>query len=262
MENNSPILISIVTATYNAAEHLPKLIDSLQNQTDQDFEWIVADGGSNDKTLSLLDEAKKKLLNLRISVQNDTGIYDALNRAISISSASYYLVLGADDTLLPHAIAAYKEACFDLAFDLITANVIIGNTIRSAKKPAWLWLHGAPAKISSHAVGLLVKKDLHQQYGFYNLDYRLYSDGFFMLKALRGGAKLKQIDVCVGEFAITGASNRNQFISFREQLRAQVSTGSNLLLQLFLFCLRILKWSPSLYQKAISTRPNDLHQGA
>ncbi|MGZ3612114.1 MAG: glycosyltransferase, partial [Ktedonobacteraceae bacterium] len=42
------ITISIITATYNAAALLPTLIDSLRVQTDKDFEWIVADGGSTD----------------------------------------------------------------------------------------------------------------------------------------------------------------------------------------------------------------------
>ena len=46
--------ISVLTATYSAAMHLPHLIESLRAQTDRDFEWIVVDGGSLDNTLTQL----------------------------------------------------------------------------------------------------------------------------------------------------------------------------------------------------------------
>ena len=38
------VTISVITATFNAGGHLPKLIESLRAQTDKDFEWVVADG--------------------------------------------------------------------------------------------------------------------------------------------------------------------------------------------------------------------------
>lgn len=48
---DSAIRLSIITATFNTDEFLPRLIDSLKSQSDPDFEWIVADGGSTDETL-------------------------------------------------------------------------------------------------------------------------------------------------------------------------------------------------------------------
>jgi glycosyltransferase involved in cell wall biosynthesis len=236
------LLVSVITATFNAEAVLPQLIASLEAQTDKDFEWVVADGRSSDKSINIIREAQSKLRHLVISVEKDSGIYDALNRAISISSSPYYLVVGADDTLLPDTIARYKEACVSMNYDLLTAKVKIGGKIIASKKPGWLWLYGAPAKISSHSVGLLIKKSLHDKFDFYSLKYQIYSDGFFMLKALKGGAKIKQLDFCAGQFSSNGTSNRNHLLSFTEQLRAQIQTGSNLLLQLALFCIRVIKW--------------------
>ena len=57
--------ISVVTATRNAVEHLPNLIESLREQTDRDFEWVVADGASDDGTLELLRDITD--LNIAIS---------------------------------------------------------------------------------------------------------------------------------------------------------------------------------------------------
>ena len=237
-------LISVITATYNEEAALPRLIASLEAQSDQDFEWVIADGGSTDNTLNILNDAQTKLQHVVVSVEKDSGIYDALNKAIAITSSDYYLVVGADDSLSPNAIAQYKKACLGNNYDLITAKVIIGDKLTASKKPGWLWLYGAPAKISGHSVGLLIKKSLHDKFDFYSLKYQIYSDGYFMLKALKGGAKVKQVDFCAGQFSTTGISNRNQLISFTEQFRAQVHTGSNVLLQLALFCLRVIKsWS-------------------
>uniref|UniRef100_UPI00344E8CBA glycosyltransferase n=1 Tax=uncultured Thermosynechococcus sp. TaxID=436945 RepID=UPI00344E8CBA len=52
-----PPSLSIITATYNAESDLPNLIASLVAQTDADFEWVVADGNSTDRTLELIDKA-------------------------------------------------------------------------------------------------------------------------------------------------------------------------------------------------------------
>jgi glycosyltransferase involved in cell wall biosynthesis len=68
--------ISIITATFNAASHLPDLVSCLRNQTYKNFEWVVADGGSTDDTLNILRTTKD--LNVVLSSQPDFGIYDAL----------------------------------------------------------------------------------------------------------------------------------------------------------------------------------------
>ena len=47
--------ITVITATYNAAEYLPALISSIRGQTFKDFDWIIADGGSRDDTLSIIE---------------------------------------------------------------------------------------------------------------------------------------------------------------------------------------------------------------
>ncbi|MEN9258541.1 MAG: glycosyltransferase [Gloeomargarita sp. SRBZ-1_bins_9] len=103
MSDKGPLL-SVVTATYNAAHDLPRLIASLAAQTDQDFEWVVADGVSTDGTLELLEQARQKLQRVVVDSRPDFGIYDALNRAVKLASGEYYLVVGADDMLFPEAI--------------------------------------------------------------------------------------------------------------------------------------------------------------
>src|SRR5699024_1576503 len=92
--------LSIITATFNAVEYLPTLIESLRKQQDKDFEWVVADGASTDGTLELLESIDD--LNIQITSREDFGIYDALNRGIKACSGEFYLVMGADDVLYPN----------------------------------------------------------------------------------------------------------------------------------------------------------------
>lgn len=90
-------LITIITATFNAAEQLPHTLDSLREQTYRNFEWIVVDGGSTDGTLELLGE-NENLLAYWIS-EPDSGIYDAWNKACAHARGEWIIFLGAGDVL-------------------------------------------------------------------------------------------------------------------------------------------------------------------
>ena len=113
--------ISVITATYNAADYLPNHIQSLLVQTNKDFEWVIADRNSTDDTSDILAEVKD--LNLIVSSQPDFGIYDALNRAIMLTTSEYYLVMGADDVSFPGTLN------FDAAYfrDNSTVDLIYGH---------------------------------------------------------------------------------------------------------------------------------------
>lgn len=175
------IKLSIITATYNAALHLPRLIESLIAQTDQEFEWVVADGASTDGTLELLESARRRLRKVVVDSRADFGIYDALNRAVKIANGDYYVAIGADDYFFPDAIANFKDECITTNADFVSAMVQINGKDIKYRKPRWMWLHGPSAIISGHAVGTAIKRSLHRKFGFYDLSYRVYADGAFML---------------------------------------------------------------------------------
>lgn len=90
-------LITIITATYNAASYLPTLIASIREQTYKNFEWVVMDGGSTDGTVEILR------VNADVvgywSSEPDKGIYNAWNKALRHASGEWICFLGADDYL-------------------------------------------------------------------------------------------------------------------------------------------------------------------
>lgn len=234
--------LSILTVTYNASDQLPQLINSLKNQTDGDFEWVVADGGSTDASLDLLYSAKKKLQSVVIDSRPDCGIYDALNRAVAIACCDYYLVAGADDLFDADAVKNFKKSIASSDADFITAKIRAGYSINRERKPSWLWLYGASARVSGHAIGTAINKQVHNEVGLYDKRYQIYADGHFMLKAIKAGSRVSKHVFISGTYSLEGISNRNQMISFSEQFRSQVENGSNWILQLAIFCLRLIKW--------------------
>lgn len=238
----SDFKLSIITATYNAAEHLPRLIDSLLAQTDQDFEWVVADGGSTDGTLELLEQARPKFKRLIVDSRPDFGIYDALNRAIKLASGDYYVVLGADDFFFPNAVTDYKKHCQKQCYDLVSAQILVNGKKIKHRRPRWLWLYGPSAVISGHAVGLAIRRSLHEKLGYYDRNYRIYGDSGFLLGCLYSGASVLNVGFVAGEFSTAGVSNAKHLASFVEQFVAQVSCGRSIVIQNFLMLLRILRW--------------------
>lgn len=100
---DSPIF-SVITVVYNAVHTLEKSINSVISQEGyEDYvEYIIIDGCSNDGSLDVILTYNNKIP-YWIS-ERDCGIYDAMNKAISISSGEWLYFLGADDFLEPNAL--------------------------------------------------------------------------------------------------------------------------------------------------------------
>lgn len=95
-------IFTIITATYNAAATLPRLLDSLAEQTCRDFELIIQDGASTDDTVAIAESYRDKLPSLSLVSEPDTGIYDAWNKALDRRAGQlgrWVFFLGADDKL-------------------------------------------------------------------------------------------------------------------------------------------------------------------
>jgi glycosyltransferase involved in cell wall biosynthesis len=180
--------ISLITATYNAAEHLPNLIESVRQQSDRAFEWIVIDGASQDGTLDLIRAAQDVITDY-VS-EPDFGFFHALNKGIQRATGDYYLVVGADDRLDPLAIANYKQAAASSQADLISAYIYSEKNAVIKPTGGAIWHHGVQAFTTTQSVGILIKRNLHERYGYYSHDYPIAADAAFILKVQRGGGKI------------------------------------------------------------------------
>jgi len=230
--------IVVVTATFNAREHIEGLTNSLLQQTDQDVEWIVADGASTDGTIEYLQELR--LPPLTISIKVDFGIYDALNRAIKLSTADYYVVAGADDQFFPEAIQEFKQAVTEGDPDVVVFDVMYGKRrIQPRKSP--LWLAGHKTFVAEHAVGTLFKRNLHKLLGYYSNKYPIAADHEFILRCHSHNVAFARFDKLAGFNGITGISAQDAIGAIVESFRIQVGFD-NYYRQYFLLIIRLLMY--------------------
>jgi glycosyltransferase involved in cell wall biosynthesis len=94
--------VSVIIPTYNRVEYIARAIDSVLNQTYQDFEIIVIDDGSTDQTKEKLIPYKDKI---KYVYQENGGISEARNRGIQESTGKYLAFLDSDDWWLSEKLA-------------------------------------------------------------------------------------------------------------------------------------------------------------
>lgn len=241
MSSNKSIL-NIITTTYNSAKCLPDLIASLQAQTIQDFEWIVADGNSSDGTITLLEQTQN--LNIKWHSEPDFGIYDAMNKAIRRSTAEYYLIVGSDDVLAANAVELIvKKIKSDIYLDVLVGQAIANGKLFQ-RKPGRSWLYGAASFVNAHSVGTVFKKNLHVRYGYYSNRYAILADGYFMKTIFQSNQiNVKYVDDVYGTFGTNGISNTATLQSYVENLHIQLITEKYPFLQILLFIIRYIKYS-------------------
>lgn len=97
--------LTIFTPTYNRAYILPKLYDSLCEQTCQDFEWLIVDDGSTDDTKAIFDDwAQDGKISLRYVYQENGGKMRAYNKAVSLSETELFVCIDSDDYLASESV--------------------------------------------------------------------------------------------------------------------------------------------------------------
>jgi glycosyltransferase involved in cell wall biosynthesis len=112
-------LITVITSTFNAAEHLGRAALSIREQAYRNVEWLVVDGGSTDGTVDVILE-NDDVIDYWQS-EPDGGIYDAWNKALPHVTGCWVMFLGADDRL--DSSWLQKVAAQELHYDLVYSNL-------------------------------------------------------------------------------------------------------------------------------------------
>ena len=232
--------ISVITANLNTIDCIRHLVNCLHFQTDQEFTWIVVDGGSTDGSIELVENCGSNF-NLLILKGQDFGIYDALNKGLRSCHDEYYLVVGADDTLEPGTIENYKSAIKRSDADIITAKVHFGSKVLASRGRHSAWLFGQSAIVSNHAVGTVIRRKLHNELGYYSNRFPIAADQIFIMKCLALNKRFYETDFIAGRFNQGGVSDRDQLGSITELYRIQLELNRNFTIQFLLLIYRMLK---------------------
>jgi len=116
---------SVITVCFNAEKSIERTLISVSNQSCRDFEYIVIDGNSSDGTLKLLKKFEPQI-NVLIS-EPDKGIYDAMNKGISLAHGRYIYFLNADDCFASNVSLEKVKNAIRNDPDIVTCNMITFN---------------------------------------------------------------------------------------------------------------------------------------
>lgn len=170
---------SIITVCKNAEKTIENTILSVQNQTYKNFEHIIVDGVSTDKTLDIARKYRNKIA--KIISEPDSGIYDAMNKGILNSSGDYLFFLNADDKFLDEKIlekisgAEGKELLYG-------DQVFIDNSGKISKRK-----HNKLNKIylmknTPCQPATFYKRDSFDKYGLFDTNFKIVSDQEWFLR--------------------------------------------------------------------------------
>ena len=233
------VTVTVITATLNAVQVIGRIASDLQAQTDQDFIWMVVDGGSTDGTLEQLPAGLRD--RLVIIQERDFGIYDALNKGLRRCTTTHYLVIGADDRLDRDAIAKYRQLADMTGADIIAASLRDGRRIARPGR-GQPWLRGQNAYISHHSAGTLIRRNLHDRVGFYSSAFPIAADQLFIKTAIRRKAHLHCApEFVAGEFSRDGVSSKKYLACQFEFTLVQMQTERLRSVQLLLLWVRLMR---------------------
>lgn len=215
--------VSIITVVYNAKNALQVTIESVKQVQYPNKEVIIIDGGSTDGTKDVIE---KNYLDITMWVsEKDNGIYDAMNKALRMSTGDYVWFVNAGDTIYDAFILEHifkgKEQFADLYYGdtLVTApnGQILGLR---RKKPSRVlkWTSFKRGMTVCHQ-SILVRRE---KVPFYDLSYRFSSDFDWVIKILKSGVTVHNTRRIIAVFEEGGATTQNRIKSLKERFGIMV----------------------------------------
>jgi glycosyltransferase involved in cell wall biosynthesis len=172
---NKP-LISVITTVLNSDLFIEKAICSVLNQTYENIEYIIVDGASTDRTLDKITKYED-CIDYYFSEPYD-GLYEGMNKGLSLASGEYILILNSDDWYAENCIDVLVESIQKSRAELVSALAIetdlYGRQIR--KIPCTEFKDNTRLRMPLRHETMLISKDLYNRVGPYDEDYKIIAD--------------------------------------------------------------------------------------
>ena len=198
--------LSIITINYNDKTGLEKTIKSVIAQSENNFEYIVIDGGSTDGSTDIIEKYKHKIT-YSIS-EKDKGIFNAQNKGAQKAKGEYLLFLNSGDTLEnTEVIKTFYPQLKD--FDLVYGDLLVdnGKNKERANMPDKLDVYYFMISSLAHPVTFISSK-LYKELKGYNEELKITGDYEFFLRAvLVNNATYHHIPQTVSVFNTEGISS-------------------------------------------------------
>ncbi|RZK45265.1 MAG: glycosyltransferase [Hymenobacter sp.] len=175
--------LSIITINFNNSFDLAKTIKSVVEQEWQDFEYLIVDGGSSDKSVEVIREYQS---NIAYWVSEpDNGIYNAMNKGVIKAQGEYLLMLNSGDVLCDSKALTrvFAHSCKE---DIIAADVyraMNGSVFEESHFPDYVTFGYFITGMLSHQA-TFIKRTAHDIVGLYDEQLKYVSDWKFLVLAI------------------------------------------------------------------------------
>lgn len=218
--------ISILVATWNCSNELPIFLESLLGQEWTDWELVVVDNASTDGTAEIVASlCNNRSINperVLLSSRPDSGIYDAWNRGIALSTGTYICFIGADDEFISPASLRLIAELTTTSADIITArNAYYSSDGRFLRNWGfeWRWKRMRQSMNIAHP-GMLVHRRLFESVGYFDDSYQICGDYEWFLRLPRMLRAIHSSDVIL-KITQSGISHSRVPKVYAETYRAQ-----------------------------------------
>lgn len=206
-------LFSIIIPTKNSERLIERCVESVLNQTYTEFEILVIDGASTDRTVEIVRHYKDS--RIRIFSEVDRGIYDAMNKGIELSNGIWLYFLGSDDSLYSkqvlHLIAPYCSQGVDVLYGNVHSRRF--NGIYDGKFDEKKILK---KNICHQAI--FFRRSIFKVIGYFDLRYRAHADWDHNMRwLLSGDIKSQYVDQIIADYADGGFSSMGSDTLFKRE---------------------------------------------
>ena len=233
--------ISVITVTKNSEEFLEENIISLKNQTYTNFEHIIIDGKSSDKTIDIIKKYSNQISYW--SSEPDKGLYDAMNKGIKKSTGDIIGILNSDDVYYSQALSIVNKYFEEnTSLDFLFGSVHKHKLMHGFYPKKIKWTFGF---YTTHSIGFFIKKNSQDKLGFYDTQYKYSADYdlFYrmIVKKKMLGMSTKKNEI-MGKFRQGGISSRISYLDFlKENNKIRINNGQNVFIVYLIFLLRVIR---------------------
>ena len=204
---------SIITVNLNNALGLKDTIESVFKQTCHDYEFIVIDGNSTDKSKSIIEQYKDKI-DYWVS-EPDSGIFNAMNKGIKVSKGNYLIFMNSGDSF-------YDESVLENSIKYLGADFIIGNIMRKEDNSIMNYDLSNISMRTFYNGAIPHQATFHKRSLFQDCQYdeclKISSDWkFFFQKIILENASYTLMPIVVSLFDTNGISNRSIDVANKER---------------------------------------------